>query len=687
MTSIEQVLAGDPSRDFMRMDASARATYLNAVDELANANGLPAVEVARRAIEVSTLASAMLGEPEQRSVHVGTVLVGHRREAFAKLLGAREPVRPSGTPRTYGARFARYMAIVLVGTISLLALVLHFLGWNLDGFGLVFAGAAWLIAISHVTVSLLYKLMSMLATPSPLLRMDFTAGIPDDCKTLVAIPSILSNEETIARLVADLERRFQQNPDRNISYCLLSDFMDSAGEHHVSDESLIASAVSKLKVLERRHGQRFFLLHRARRWNPSEELWMGWERKRGKLADLNDFLCTGDPAKFPFCSGDLRLLRDVRYVITLDMDVDLPQGSARRLVEIIAHPLNLAFLDVEKGRVTEGYGILQPRPRIGEADAVASLFTRLCAATDDRAITGKIAGDANQEFFGEGSYYGKGIYDIAAFRASMDRKIPENQVLSHDLLEGCFARCAIISDVEFPESHPRSYASDMSRRHRWVRGDWQLLPWLFPKVRGEGGVKLENPISALGRWKIFDNMRRSLVPIALTCLFIIGWLMSTQPLYWTLALVLTLALPAICITGVRAFLVRNEGAKKLRSVISASTRLFVLAVVGLSFSLFEGLLIVDAIARSTWRVCVSRKKILEWKQSNELRVRDMMSLIDYFNWMKSSPICSCGLFTIIWKLRPDVLPIALPILALWFVAPALAYALSKPLGRSKLPEA
>ena len=406
------------------------------------------------------------------------------------------------------------------------------------------------LGASQLAVTLVNWLVTMLIVPKPLPKLDFSRGVPEVMRTLVAVPTMLVSEQNVADLLEGLEVRYLANRDDHVHFALVTDFQDAQEETMPGDAALLRRAKEGIEALNVKYkgdrGDRFFLFHRPRRWDSHERVWMGYERKRGKLAALNSLLRGKPGDSFSLIVGETSVLPSVRYVITLDTDTQLPRDVARQLIGTIAHPLNRARFDQGSRRVCEGYGVLQPRVAESMPVGGRSVFLRLFGGESGVDPYTRTVSDVYQDAFGEGSFIGKGIYDVDAFIRVTGDQFPENLILSHDLLEGCYARAALASDVQLYESSPQRYLADVSRRHRWVRGDWQISPWLLPRVPGPSGRRLDNPISALSRWKIFDNLRRSLVAPALLLVLIAGWSMLYPPWFWTLVVAGISLFPRSC---------------------------------------------------------------------------------------------------------------------------------------------
>ncbi|HKR94305.1 MAG TPA: cyclic beta 1-2 glucan synthetase, partial [Candidatus Angelobacter sp.] len=392
---------------------------------------------------------------------------------------------------------------------------------GVKGWALALVTILALLAASQIVIAVLNWLMTKLVVPDLLPRMDFSQGIPTELRTLVVIPTMLTTKEGITELTEALEVRFLANRDENVHFCLLSDFRDANMEDMPEDEPLLDLAQAGIADLNRKYGRQeidtFFLFHRPRRWNAGERLWMGYERKRGKLEELNSFLRGRPSDHFLRIVGRTAILQGVRYVITLDTDTQLPRDSVWQFVGAMAHPLNQPVYDAARQRTIKGYGILQPRVAASLPSASHSHYARLWGGETGIDPYTRAVSDVYQDAFSEGSFIGKGIYDVDAFEQALHGRFPENRILSHDLIEGCYARSGLLSDIQLYENYPATYDRDVARRHRWIRGDWQIARWILPRAPGPDRT-LKNPLSLLSRWKIVDNLRRSLVPSAVVFL-------------------------------------------------------------------------------------------------------------------------------------------------------------------------
>jgi cyclic beta-1,2-glucan synthetase len=695
MSVVEQTLLEDPHGTYGRMEFAARDRYRHVVEKIAKrgSRSEPAseAEVARAAVALAREA-ALSQDDGARETHVGFYLIDRglallERETKSRL-GILESLRRQA-PRF---PLSLYLGAITLLTVFFTAGLLAPLGaaglpdWVFAVFGLLA-----LLGTGQLAVALVNWAATLLATPEPLPRMDFSDGIPADMRTLVVTPTMLTSAEGIESLVEALEVRFLANRDDALHFGLLTDVRDAPTQTLPADAALVASARRRIAALNakypRANGDTFFLFHRSRRWNPQERIWMGYERKRGKLADLNALL-RGDAAeRFAAIVGDTSILRSVRCVITLDTDTQLPRDAARQLIGAMAHPLNRAVYDSDRQRVCTGYGILQPRVAVSLPGANRSRYARLHSSDAGIDPYTHAVSDVYQDWFQEGSFIGKGIYDVDVFEQALKERFPENRILSHDLLEGCYARSGLLSDVQLYEDFPACYGADSSRRYRWIRGDWQVAQWSLPWVPGVDGRARSNPLSALSRWKLADNIRRSLAPAALTLLFILGWALLASPGLWTLALLGIVLIPALMTALLN--LLRKPGDVVWRTHVAAALRAVgrqgrqaLFTLVCLPYEAFYSL---DAMLRTLWRLQVSHQGLLEWISSANLDHQGW-GIKSFYRRMWISPVLAAitamGLAlvkpVVLW---PALLLFAGPILLLWLASPAIAWWLSRPLVR------
>jgi len=706
MSSVEQKLREDPDAVYSTMDFATRDRYRHVVERFARFSGLSEIEVARKAIQLAHQAKAR-SDTGSRTAHVGFYLIDKGLPHLVRATQARLP--PIDILRDLCSRvpLTAYLgSITLLTAIFTALFAVHGRGAGLPEWLLVPACAAAALAASHLAVALVNWVVTLVANPAFLPRLDFKRGIPADRRTLVVVPTMLSSVAAVDELVEALEVRFLANRDPHLQFALLTDYRDAAEETQPEDETLLGLARARIEILNKKYGsssaaggqdpggaEPFLLLHRPRCWNPQERLWMGYERKRGKLGDLNELLRGGSGEAFSLIVGATAMLQQVKYVITLDTDTQLPRDSAREFVGTLAHPLNRAHYDEGKQVVTDGYSILQPRMAVNLPSTNRSRYAQLCANDAGIDPYTRAVSDVYQDLFHEGSFIGKGIYDVDAFERALRSRFPENRILSHDLLEGCYARAGLLSDAQLFEDYPSRYSADVSRRHRWIRGDWQIAAWLSARVPGMDRSRVKNPLSMLSQWKIFDNLRRSLVPAAMVGLFLLGWTQVPAFLHWTLAVAGILFLPVI-VTSSLGFLRKPKEVLFDQHVASASrsaARQFGQTALTLACLPYEAYYSLDAIVRTAFRINFTRRQLLEWNPSSELerqqrRQPDPGGLGDFVRtWgeMWFSPALAAGAAMVLAWDRPVALAVALPVLALWFFAPALVWWLGRPVPREQ----
>jgi cyclic beta-1,2-glucan synthetase len=681
---VEQTLRDDPARVYGNMDFATRDRYRHGVVQIAKWSPFSEYDVARKAIHLAQTAQA--DRPGDRTAHVGYYLIYRGRAALARDAKMRTSLRI--TAAKIGRRFPLffYLCEVLLATAGVTA---AFLDWSstrgASAASLCLLFVPTVLCAAHLGVGVTNWLATVLLDPRPLPRLDFSEGIPPEHRTMVVVPTMLSNAAAVEDLLQGLEVRFLANKDEHLHFALLTDLEDAATEAMPGDETLVRLAKDGVNQLNQKYEEHrpdaFFLFHRPRKWNAQERVWMGYERKRGKLADLNGFL-RGTRNSFSEVVGQTNLLREVRYVITLDTDTQLPRDSAQEMVGAMAHTLNRPVLDAKRSRVVEGYGILQPRVGVSLPSAHRSWFARLFAGDAGIDPYTRVVSDVYQDVFGEGSFIGKGIYDVDAFEQCCG-SFPENSVLSHDLLESAHARSALLSDVELFEEYPSRYPTDVSRRHRWIRGDWQIAGWLLPRVRQRAGRRVDNPITVLSWWKILDNLRRSLVPVALLALLLIAWLLTSLPV-GAAATVFVIAVNGIVpILSLFADLVRKPAdlplLTHLRVTTGAAGRRMAQFLFTLTTIPYEAYISVDAILRTLVRVLWTKENLLEWKTSSDAERSARLKLSGFLRTMWFAPAISSATLLLLSLCRTDLLPIAAPLVSLWLVSPVVAWWLSRPL--------
>ncbi len=672
VSAAEAVLRHDPAGVYARMDFATRDRYRHEVEKLARRGRLTEVEVAQAAVDAAVQARSK-GVDDPRIGHVGYYLIGAGAKEFRKHIGCKRVL--SFTARSF---LERWPSFFYVGSLVLSTALIFFGFTHLAGTFPLWMSALLLIPVIQAALEIVNLFVSHVLAPRAVPSLDFSDGIPDSCRTMAVVPTLLLSAKNIEKLLEDLEIRYLANRDPNLFFGLLTDFSDAA-HRETDNDSIVSLCVDGIHRLNDRYGADhsgpFYLFHRARVWNAQESRWMGHERKRGKLNDLNKLL-QGRENWFDTVTGDRSRLREIRYVITLDTDTQLPRDTAAKMVGAMAHPLNRPVVDPRTGTVIDGYALIRPRVVVSMESAARSRLAQIFSGQPGFDPYATAVSDVYQDLHGQASFTGKGIYDVAAFDTAVGDRFPDNSILSHDLIEGEHARTGLLTGVELIEDYPASYRAFSKRKHRWVRGDWQLLPWLSRRPPVPAGRAAHNPLSLLSRWKVLDNLRRSLCEISLLLLLVLGWTVLNHQARWTFAILALLQLPAyvdilLRVTRLPEVRLWPAFAHRLGERFVQSHRDTILNLV---FLPHQALLMADAILRTLVRRYFTGRKLLEWEtmaQSESARNTDMDMLERYFCLSAVAPI------VLLFALPAVNVPVAL-VCALWIVAPLMAVWLNQP---------
>ncbi|UCJ14783.1 cyclic beta 1-2 glucan synthetase [Pseudomonas sp. MM211] len=680
MSGVEHALAEDPAAVYTRMDFATRDHYRHVVERLARTCPHTEIDIAREAIALCR--AAPVEDPLMS--HVGFYLMGAGLAVLERQLN----VQPSMAARCRRQLRRWPLGFFLAPVVVLSAL----LAWpflamlRADGWGpwvLMLLSVPTLLMTSHLAIGLINRLVTLSLPPDILPRLDYSAGIPTQARTLVVVPTLIGSAQDVEELVEGIEVRFLANRDANLHFALLTDFMDAPSEVLDGDAALLLQASQAIEALNLKYPEpgapRFFLLHRPRRWNATERCWMGHERKRGKIAELNALLRGHGHERFSLIVGDIAALPSVNYVIALDTDTQLPRDVARQFLGAICHPLNQARFDPQQRRIVSGYAILQPRVGISLPSIARSAYAQLFGSDAGVDPYTRAVSDVYQDLFGNGSFIGKGVYAVDAFEQALQGCFPDNRILSHDLIEGCYARSGLISDVQLYEEHPARYSADAKRRHRWIRGDWQLLPWLMPWTPKPGGGLENNRLTNLACWKIVDNLRRSLEPAAFLCMLLWGWFASAEPLQWSLGVFLLIIAQPLISTLLELLHKAHDITlgQHLKVTFRGAAQHFSRALLTLVWLPFEAFSSLDAIGRTLWRMTISQRRLLQWNPSREVERSSRNDLPSLYRLMWVAPLLAIAVALLLVG-KPVVLAIAAPFLLAWLLAPAIAYWLSRP---------
>ncbi|KAA5535097.1 cyclic beta 1-2 glucan synthetase [Taibaiella lutea] len=681
LSSVEQTLRKDQTGIYPLMDFATRDRYRHVVEHIAKHSTLTETQVAEKALYLSS----MQADETSRCAHVGYFLVDK---------GRRQTELACSMKLSAWRKFKRFFAKkpIRIYLMSILFFSLFITGcmWFL-GFqnGIpdirltIILILLFLSGAAQLAVSLVNWLSTIVVMPQLLPRMDYSKNIPAEYRTLIIIPTMLNSMDYITQLVEDLEIRYLANPEQHLHYGLLTDYNDALQENMPEDEELLLFAQNQIEALNQKYNPEeqdtFFLFHRPRKWNAKEGKWMGYERKRGKLAALNALLRGRGQNEFISIIGQQEMLERIKYVITLDSDTQFPREAAWKLIATMAHPLNHAVYSPKLHRVTEGYGIMQPRVASAIPQGPSSLYLQMQGNDIGIDPYTRASSDVYQDLFNEGSFIGKGIYDVDIFEKAVHGAFQENRILSHDLLEGCYVRSGLLSDVLLYEENPTEYSVDIKRHHRWIRGDWQIGAWMLPFVTKENGKLTTNKLSLLSRWKIMDNLRRSLLPASLFILLLLGWTVLPHAWFWTLTITLILTLPVMVGAGWQ--LLHKPKDIKLKahlSEVTLSVRDILLRFIfGITVLPYEAWIYMDAIIRTNWRMAISKRKLLQWTPSAFSSSRHV-NIFNAYIEMWFIPFSSvAGTYLILW-LNPAALIVAAPILLLWLFAPAIIWTISLP---------
>ena len=662
---VDEELRRDPSGTYAASDFETRDRCRNAVTRISRWSGVSERDVARIALQLTEEAT------EQSNRHVPFFLLAEGVATLEERAGARIPLRVRLVRTMRRRSVALYLSsvFILTGCFDGVALQLAYDAGVRSPLLLSILCFLALFPLSELAIQIIHALIIAMFPPSKLPKMDFEAGIPEQYSTMVVVPMMLVHESGIRDELEKLEVRYLANQDPNICFSLFSDFIDAQERDEPGDALLFETIRSGIATLNNRYPLgNFLLFHRSREWSPGEKCWIGRERKRGKIEDLNSFL-TGHGSSGILREG--RLMHTIRYVISVDSDTSLPPNSARRLVETIAHPCNHVHIDPGTKVRTRGYTIIQPRVAIALPGATATRFTRAFADTSGLDPYCRSVSDIQQDYFNEGTYHGKAIYDVKAFDTILGDRFPAETLLSHDLIEGSHAGVGLATDIELLENIPLDYASFSRRQHRWIRGDWQIAPWMFSMVPGPNGP-VSNPLGGIGRWRIFDNLRRSLVPVASFLLLLFGWLTSVAPSVWSVVVALAIAIPALAP-------LLDRWARQLEGTVhgrqGAGDELIRSAVLT-AFLPHQAGITLDAIIRACYRRCISRRHLLQW-QTAEAAERDASRHLNTARVQMLGVAVFSAALMLFLAYRGRLAPTA-GFLVLWVMSPLLLNWLNRP---------
>lgn len=691
LSNVEHVLRKEIAGIYPSMDFPTRDTYRHVIENIAKSCPLSETEVAEAAVKFAAGTLNRDGAASKAS-HIGYYLIDKGRKQLQRFCGAQIPVAKKILEVILNKPVRLYICSIMLLS-ALLTGGISYLFFETGNYSVLFSVLFLILSFfctTQLATAIINWLITILVKPKLLPRMDYSKYIPDDKAAMVVIPTMLVSKDYIEDMIEALEIRYLANPCPNLCFALLTDFNDALLENMPEDAALALFAKDKIELLNLKYkspdSDTFFLFHRGRTWNKMEGKWMGFERKRGKLSALNGLLRGHGLSDFMLIYGDWESLKPIKYIITLDSDTQLPADAAWKLIATMAHPLNKAIYNNDLKRITDGYGILQPQVTAVIPNAGSSFYTQMQSGQVGVDPYTRASSDVYQDLFAEGSFIGKGIYDIDMFEKALQGKFQTNRILSHDLLEGCYARSGLVSDVLLYEENPVRYQDDIKRRRRWIRGDWQIGAWMLPFVTNENNRLTANRLSLLSRWKIMDNLRRSLLPLFLMLFLILGWTVLPYSWFWTLTITLIITVPDMAGAGWR--LLHKPKDLKVNahlSEIGISVRdILMRFMFGIAMLPYEVMMYTGAIIQTNWRMIVSRRGLLEWASSASLsnRIAKYKGATFINMWFSPFVALSCSLFIIYW--HPFVILVATPILILWLLAPFIVRWVNLPIKEKAL---
>jgi cyclic beta-1,2-glucan synthetase len=689
---LEKILRQDPDGTYILMDINSRNYYRNQIEKLAKAYRVSELHIAREAIGLAQKASLENNKETddenkyRRRSHVGYYLVGN---GVKRLESSQKGKAKSFTKITRLVK--SHLGIIYMGSIGVLTILIvkfaidyamNFQGANYLYFAII-AGVAVIIPASEIAISIVNWLVCKVKKPAVFPRLELKEGIPDIMSTMVVIPALLTDEKRVKELLENMENHYLANSEENLYFALIGAYKDSEGPDNNDDQNVLLEAFWGIKALNLKYAKEekdiFYFYHRIRKFNESDNNWTGWERKRGALMEFNEMLLGSQDTSFSFYSNVLLPTTNIKYIITLDADTVLPLGMAKKMIGTMAHPLNIPVIDSNKGIVIEGHGLMQPKISFDIDSSNRSIFSRIYTGQEGIDTYASAISNVYQDLFDEGIFTGKGIYDLKVFQSILKDAVPENAILSHDLLEGSYVRAALVTDLELVDSYPSKYNSFMARLHRWIRGDWQLIPWLSRKIYDRNKNLIKNPLSYISIWKMVDNLRRSLMAPAIMALMFLGFsILPGSSYFWAGFGITSLGLPLAINFWGQVFTGGLKSDKIKRHIpgffgIKSSLFQFLLSIV---FLPYQTIMVLDAIVVTLIRVLITKKNMLVWVTSADAENGQSNSLKSYLSTMGVSSIVGFAIAALAYYFKPESLILSLVFLFVWGIAPFIAYFIS-----------
>lgn len=690
---VEQVLGQDPDGTYGRMDEGTRSHYLQSIEKRAARYWVSEIHVAQQGVLLAQKAFDRKMEQDSdrnrqaKQKHVGYYLLDKGSRQLDEGLRVREKPLHRLTQAIRERKGPIYIGVIVTGTLLMTGSAIAY-AWAHLGTGYpvlpVIAGLAMLIPVSEIVTSVVNWIAGRVTMPAIFPQLALRDGIPDAMRTMVVVPTLVGDRHRVAQMVKNLERHYLANPEENLYFALLGAFPDAREPDSQEEEGILEEAYSGIRELNQKYAKEetdiFYYYHRENRLNVTDNIWTGWERKRGALMELNEMLLGSRDTSFVHCSHEALPPGRIEYVITLDADTVLPLGMAKRMIGTMSHPLNRPVIDSKRGIVTEGYGLMQPRVSFDMDSSNRSIFSRIHTRQEGIDPYASAISDVYQDLFDEGIFTGKGIYDLRAFQQVMASALPDNAVLSHDLLEGSYVRAALVSGLELVDAYPSKYNAYVARLYRWSRGDWQLLPWLRRTIQNKKSQSIPNPLSFVSIWKIADNLRRSLVmPALLVLIFLGGSVLPGSSIVWIGTAVGVLVTPLllnvlaqVVATGLIPGRIRRhvQGFFGLRSALSQ-------CILGIVFLPYQATKLLEAVFVTLFRVLISGKNMLEWVTSADAEKTQRNTLSSYVFAMGKSALLGLPLVLLSYLFKPEALGWSAGFMVLWLTGPFVAYWISR----------
>lgn len=649
VSKTEKILLGD--KIYRKMTVESKELYRRQVEKQAKK---------KHCTEAEYLDS-LLEKAELNDCHIGFQLFKNDNKSMLVLL---------------------YILIIALVTIFIsLFLSKYFIKYQFLGFLIL------LIPVSQLFIQLFNELLIKIVPTNPLPKLDYSKGIPEESATMVVIPTIVSDKKKVKEMFDTLETFYLINKTDNLYFTLLGDVTASKDEVMPYDKEISEYGKMIALALNKKYKKDlFYFIYRKRVFNETEDCYLGYERKRGALLHFNKILLHNLDKTTENTYFNVNMLHhhklNIKYVIVLDTDTGLVLNTALNLVGAMAHPLNRPVLNKEGTKVIKGYGLMQPRVSVDIEDTNKSLYSQIFAGVGGFDTYSAIVPNVYQDSFAEGSFVGKGIYDLAIFEQVLENTFPENLILSHDLLEGNYLRCGYVCDIELIDGFPSKFLVDTTRQHRWARGDVQIIAWLFNKVKNKKGQVVKNPINLLGKFKIFDNIIRMFLYPALLLILICGIFFSkVNSLWWIGLVLLVIALPVVFF--LKSKVSKHTGKLNVyyKNLVFGGRSVLLRSYIVLATISFYTKLYMDAFIRTIYRLLISHKNLLNWTTAEEVEKTVCGDLKNYIRNFIPNIVTSILLiiFGIVFQ---NILAFILAVIFL--TAPFVLYYVSKDIDHSQI---